>query len=249
MPRILIADSSDVLAGYIREEFEPQCEIVVCKTGETLLRMMAEYKPDIFLYDTMMVGVSLASIEQTLQAMSLWPKTIAFCYAMEQFCEAPLLRDAITIVLTKPCSPALVIQCLRKLLDQVAEEGYDSWCVENELDNTLFFLGFRMGPQRYRCVYEAVLYRYKNPDCAMKELYIDVARCCGSSSQRVEKAIRDGIEDAYRGSEGMAWTLFFRPYLNREKPYPCNEDFVARIAGTLRQTTRLQVKKRQKMRV
>ena len=246
MARILVADDSELLVQQIRAEFEQYGEVVVCKTSDTLLTMMTEYKPDIFLYDAKMIGASIASIEQLLQAMNLFPKIIVFCYGMDHFCDAPLFRDRVTVVLTKPCSNALVIQCIRKLMDQVLEEGMDNWCLENELDNLLFILGFRMGPQRYRYVFEAVLYRYKNPDSSMKELYIDVAKVCDSSGQRVEKSIRDGIEDAYRGSDGLSWTIFFRPYLNREKPYPCNEDFVARIAGTLRQATRVQVQKQRK---
>ena len=73
----------------------------------------------------------------------------------------------------------------------------------------------------------------------MKELYVDVASCCGGGRQRVEKAIRDAVEDAYSNSDTSLWAMYFPYYSKREKPYPGNEDFVARIAGALIQIARV----------
>ena len=120
--------------------------------------------------------------------------------------------------------------------DFVAEEG----CVENEIEQTLLMLRFRRGPSRYRCVYEAILMRYNNPDCSMKELYIDVAGICGGNHQRVEKAIRNAVADAYACSDKALWNYYFIKDPRRVKPYPSNEDFIASIAGYLTRQKRIE---------
>lgn len=239
MHKLLIADSSTVLGEAISKELQKEYDIRICTDGKELPLLLRTFSPDILLFDIMLPDIDALSLLQAMHTSGNMPKVIALSRIINDYTLTQLQDRGVYCVLLKPCKPAVVIVHIRSVSVETRYLYADTLCVENEIDRMLVQLGFRMGPPRYRCVFEAILSRYENPHSAMKEIYIDVAIRCGGSFRRVEKAIRDAIEDAYENGDNEIWLTYFPPYKKREKPYPNNEDFIARLANCITQKVRI----------
>ena len=240
MKRVLIADPNEVLGNIVRRRLKDEYEILLCKNGQDLSRLIREFDPDVLVIDIVLPDMSALTILQALYSSGTAAKVIAILRGADEFALCQMERLDVRRVITIPCTAEALIHEIRGATD--GNQDVDYWCEENEIDRILQVLSFRMGPSRYRCVFEAILFRYENPDCTMKELYIDVAKCCGGNHQRVEKAIRNAIEDAYACGNKEIWDCYFVTDVRREKPYPSNEDFIARIACCLTQRQRIKRK-------
>ena len=239
MLRILVADTTQAIGKAIITKFGGEFEIQTCCDGDRTLDLIRTFQPEILVLDVMLPGVDGLSLLRGLRASGIGTKVIALSRVVHDYAVAQLMEQGVCCVLTKPCAMRLLFTHIRQLAFRIEHPDFTEWCVENEVDYILLSLGFRMGPNRYRCVAEGIMMRYETPDCSMKQLYIDVARICGGNYSSVEKAIRNAIENAYLNGNPALWALYFSPDSKREKAYPSNEEFIARIVGCLVQKTRI----------
>ncbi len=238
MPRLMIAEDTGFLAEALEEILKSEFDVNVCKNGNMIINTFRDFLPDIMLIDLDAVGANIYSILRAIHMSGKQMKVIALTSIVNEFVLASLQNSGVYNVLTKPCCASMAAIYVRNAYAQAEGTHQENYCPENELDGLLLELGFRMGPSRYLSVFEAVLYKYYHPKSAMKELYIEVAHICGGTQGGTEKAIRDAVEDAYKHANGQAWDLLFPYSRNKERPYPSNEDFVARIANCLTQKRR-----------
>ena len=71
----------------------------------------------------------------------------------------------------------------------------------------------------------------ENPNQSItKELYPNVAKICGGTSGRVEKAIRNVIHDAWLRRDERNWAILFPPDRQGRVSVPTNSEFITRIA-------------------
>lgn len=215
------------------------CDARICERGDQIVNTIGLFDPDILLYDAMIPEVDVQTVLQILMATGRRTKVILLCSIPTDQILSQLWRRNISAILTRPCTVGQTVGCIRDVLFRLDTPSPEEWCLENELDALLTSLGFRIGSCQYICVSKAVLARYCNPQCAMKELYIDVAKACGGSYQRVEKAIRDAIENAYSVCDKSIWQMYFRLSSRRGKEQPCNDEFVSRMAAALTQMARV----------
>lgn len=238
MHRLLIADSLDAFALDVKRFLEDECAVKICREPTKILEDILDFKPDVLFYDPMFTQVSIETMMQLLLSAGIRLKAVSLCYVSQEYTYRQLWSGDIGAFIMRPCTVDHAVLCIRDLMFRMDHSEPLSWCLENELDSILLSLGFRMGSARYRCVFEAVRTRYYHPDFAMKALYVDVAKICGGNYQRIEKAIRDAVEDAYNCANKSLWSLYFMRS-KRNKPHPSNEEFVGRIAGALTQLSRL----------
>lgn len=219
----------------MQDLFEIQC----CDTGDQALAAMTTFRPDILVIDCMLPGVDALTVLRTIRCAGFSTGVIALTSYYDEVVGKILDDLRVFRVFRKPCRLMVVGTTIRDLhmAQCVGTDG--AWCVENEIDRILMSLGFRMGAKRYRCVFHAVLHMYLNR-CAMKELYIDVASVCGGTRERVEKAVRDAVEAAYKSGNEQEWKMYFNPSTkNKDHGHPSNEEFITRIAGALTARARL----------
>ena len=239
MFRLLIADSSDSMAKLIKKQLKDDFSVRISKDPNRVLEILREFEPDILLIDTMLCGQNTTSLLRMLRQIAQPTKMIVTTPVYNELLAVQLTQCGVSGVLMKPYSLGAVVTAIRDIALLLENGCPGDWNLENEIDRILLSLGFRMGPKRYSCVFESILARYHNGECSMKELYIDVAKVCGGNYERVEKAVRDAIEDAYTRGEQRVWRMYFSKDRKREKPYPSNEEFIARIAACLTCLTRL----------
>lgn len=240
MKRVLIAEPEGLLGKAIKKQLTGECEVMLCATGNEVLRQVRMWEPDILLMYMHLPDIEAMSILHLLYNFGVPAQVITIMRCADEFSLYQMEKLAVKCSITIPCRYEFVTMQIQKLLNDHDIDWIGEWCVENEIDLTLQILGFRRGPSRYRCVYEAIRIRYENPDCAMKELYIDVAGICGGNYQRIEKAIRSAIADAYICGDKPLWDFYFVSDPRREKPYPSNEDFIASVVASLARRERLE---------
>lgn len=239
MHKLLIADTSNLFAQSVAKQLEHLCDVRICERGDVLINEISAYNPDILLLDTLLPEVELQTVLQILMATGRHTKVILLCSMTNDQILSQLWRRNIGAVLTRPCTVGQAVGSIREALLRLEAPSPEDWCLENEADGILLSLGFRLGSCQYACVSKAVIARYVNPQCTMKELYIDIARDCGGTNQRVEKAIRDAIESAYSTGNRAVWQMYFRPSNRKGKEQPGNDEFLSRIAAALIQMARV----------
>ena len=238
MDRLLIMDSIQGFAEDVAEMLKDEFDIRICLKPSDAIEDIYHFKPDIVLYDPLFTGIAIEPVMRMMTSAGIRVKAVVMSYIPDEYYYSKLWNRDIGDYLLRPCTVAFAAQCIRDLIFSMKQTDSFEWCLENEVDRLLLSLGFNMGSTRYKCVFEAIRKKYYYEDCSMKVLYIDVAKICGGKSQRIEKAIRDAVEDAYDLCKKRNWDFYFMPSPKRSKPYPSNEEFVARMAGALRQKAR-----------
>ena len=214
-------------------------EIKICCEDIGLAEEIIDFSPNILLMDINYPEGYRLQVLQTVVSSLPGLKVLVMSTMLDEHVIRALTQLGIYSSIAKPCRSDYVATKIRDAAFSSVYPDLGDWCLENEIDRMLLCLGFHMGSNRYNCVFEAIRMRYYNMDCPMKVLYIDVAKICGGSYRRIEKAIRDSVNDAYENGDNSFWKAYFRDHRKREKPYPGNEEFITRAAGYMISKTRL----------
>ena len=239
MQRVLIADKSSIFASCLSDRLNSKFEVHTCSTGIEALEMLASFEPEIIVLDVTLTDTRGVTVLNALRSVGRLPHVVALTYMTNERAMLHLSQYEIDCVLSRPCSVDFAILNIQQIAFRIDHPLEHEWSLENEINALLITLGFRMGLHRYDCVACAIRERYNNPDCAMKELYIDVAKQCGGTPQSVEKAIRDGIECAYKEGNPDVWAYYFMTSREKGKPFRGSENFIAHIAACIHAKKRL----------
>lgn len=97
------------------------------------------------------------------------------------------------------------------------------------LDTYLKKMGFRENITGTHMIRVAV--QMWQPGCRMtKDIYPAVARVCGSTPSRVERAMRHAIESSVERCEPDVIEEIFGGTIDPERGKPCNGEFIAMMA-------------------
>lgn len=116
--------------------------------------------------------------------------------------------------------------------------------VELTLTECMHQLGIPANIKGYQFLRLGILMAFDSPDlldAVTKELYPDIAKRTGSTSSRVERAIRHAIEVAWSRGNVKAQENLFGYTINVTKGKPTNSEFIAMMVDTLRQKYRTNV--------
>ena len=239
MHKILIADNSSLFTQSLKDILRDEFEVRTCDTGNKAMELLASFEPDIIVLDVTLADARGITVLNALRTTGRLPRIIALSYMTNERAMLHLRQYEIDCVLTRPCTMDFVVLHIQQIVFRIDHPLEEEWSLENEVDALLITLGFRMGPHRFDCVACAIRERYKNPDCAMKELYIDVAKQCGGTPQSVEKAIRDGIDCAYKEGNPDIWAYYFMVPKEKGKPCRGNECFIAHAVACIKRRKRI----------
>lgn len=240
MQRVLIADSSCLLGQEIKRILKGAYEVEICQDGFTALELIRDFEPDVLVLDMWLPYCDGLDLLHNLRSVGNAVSVIALVRSLPGSTENLLRRYGVSYVFPKPCSVSAVAACVNSLCLQTdAEKDIDAG-IENEIKGTLLRLGFAIGTNRFNCVYNAILITYNSGyDMLWKLVYPEVARICGGTVGRVEKAIRDARTDAFRHGDMRIWELYFPPGKSGKVECPSNENFVLRIVEALKNRERL----------
>lgn len=227
MKKIMLALNSQNLGEILQDQLEGTFDVVFCQDADETVGLLGTYRPDVLVLDLMLGGMDSISILQAVRDTGVCTKVVAISSYIGPY-TAAMLEDFHVLHLVKtPCDS-------RQLAGRITDVAL--WESETEkldirIRNTLVTLGFKMNTESYRIIECAIKLYLQDPGQPLTaRLYPAVAEMCSGSATQVEKAIRTGVESAWKHGNENVWRLYFGSGKHGKVTKPSNGDFLARMA-------------------
>lgn len=232
----------------------------ICDNGQDAVRGIAEKNPDIVILDEVLPGKDVLEIaESVIHNKNL--KNVKFI-----LCGSKTHKQYLDFIYYK-IADRLILRLLdlpyddrkvREVIDDVmkakwndnyqnmVEPENDSTVLEAVVTDIIHEIGVPAHIKGYQYLRSAILMAVQDMDILnsiTKQLYPSIAEEYGTTSSRVERAIRHAIEVAWgRGSMDTINDLFGYT-INAGKGKPTNSEFIALIADKIRLDNRQLIRK------
>ena len=230
MQKLLIADPSEEFCNGLASALGGLYEVRICRDGAQVMAALAAFRPDRLIIDLMLPGMDGLGFLQAVAAAGLNTLILPVCSYYSTYIAYALEEMGIHYLMQKPCRPEAVAARLIDLQRRTAEASQP----EDAINSTLLMLGLRSDLCGYPCVYTALRLLLEDPGQSVtKQLYPSVAKVCGGTATRVERAIRTVIQDAWLRRDDPLWQLYFSPDQHGRNRCPTNSVFLFRLAAGL----------------
>jgi len=249
--KILIADDNkdfcDLVTNFLEKQNDMQVVGVAHDGIEAYEKIISE-NPDVAILDGIMPRLDGIGVLEKLNGT----QNHTMCIMLTAVTQEQITQKAFTLgaqyYIAKPFDMELLISRIRQLKEKVPVNPnqsalFDSFAKKAEVDletrvtNILHEIGVPAHIRGYHYMREAIIMAINDIDVLnyiTKELYPSIAKKCGTTPSRVERAIRHAIEVAWsRGKVDVIDSLFGYT-INNHKGKPTNSEFIALIADRLR---------------
>ncbi len=251
---VLIADDNRVFANSVAAYLKTQSDFLVAGCaydGDEALGMILETKPDMVLLDIIMPKRDGLSILKRLHEMRLdkTPTVIAISVADTSWITESVSRLGAKYFLLKPQSSEAIADALRtfsnvpKQTVKSAVAGFNTVTeqakpdLESVVTEFIHELGVPAHIKGYQYIRTAIMMVVNNMEMLnyiTKQLYPAIAKKYGTTSSRVERAIRHSIEVAWSRGKPETMNEIFGYTIDTEKGKPTNSEFIAMVADRIR---------------
>jgi two-component system response regulator (stage 0 sporulation protein A) len=253
--KILLADDNadfcDVLCGYLGKH-EDIDVAAVAHDGQTAYDKIVELKPDVVSLDGIMPKLDgLGVLERMTASAKRENIKRPICIMLSGVSSEHVTQRAMELgadyYMVKPFDMDSLLSRIRQFRSKPAAPNAGSAGrrseqeVQNDIEarvtGILHEIGVPAHIRGYHYMRNAIIMAVNNLDVLnyiTKELYPSIAKKCGTTPSRVERAIRHAIEVAW--SRGRIDTIdrLFGYTVNTQKGKPTNSEFIALIADRLR---------------
>lgn len=224
--KILLADPSEIWCDALEDQLKGHYTVLRCNDGRDVLQLLTEHKPDLLVLGLDLPYVDGLTLLQLIHASGIRVRILTASFVYNEYILGMLSQFKIAHALTKPCTVCAAMTQIYQLLhyDEAAVHAFDP-------DPVLLALGLRMNLGGYPCVRTAITLLREDPGQGItKILYPSVAKLCGGTHQRVERAIRNVIHDAWLRRDDRIWHAYFPADRQGRIECPSNGEFITRIA-------------------
>lgn len=255
---VLIADDNKVFADSLAEHLKTQkeFEVVGCAyDGEEALGMLEETNPDVMILDTIMPkrdGLSVLKRMQELR-LSKMPTVIAVSVSDSTWIMDSVTKLGARYFMLKPQSNEAVTDIIRSFYAPVkatakivsgvapktpiANQAPEEIDLETLVTEFIHELGVPAHIKGYQYIRSAIMMVVENMELLnyiTKQLYPTIAKKYGTTSSRVERAIRHSIEVAWTRGKPQTMDEIFGYTIDTGKGKPTNSEFIAMVADRIR---------------
>ena len=239
--RLLIADTDAAYRRVLRDIFEKKRDFVVSGDtgdGEELVRLAGETGADVIIMDVVLGGMDGLTVLEELARMEKRPRILVLSnYTRGGVAEMAAERGA-DYFMTKPCSESALYQRAQQLtqMNVVTLEVPYRLSMESRVTAIIHEVGVPAHIKGYQYLREAICIAVNDMDvinAVTKVLYPAVAKKFGTTSSRVERAIRHAIEVAWDRGDLETLQKYFGYTVNGAKGKPTNSEFIALISDRL----------------
>ncbi|MEE1025287.1 MAG: sporulation transcription factor Spo0A [Acutalibacteraceae bacterium] len=245
--KVLIADNT--------AEFSKECEklltsygidvMLTQKDGAKLINDIKAYAPDVVLADVFMPHIDLVGVLSRINTQ-MTDKPIVFAMSTfdNQQLEHEVLQNGAAYYFIKPFEVDFLVQRIVRMtgfqgdkLPMRLRAPKNNMDLELMVTEIIHQIGVPAHIKGYHYLREAIILAVNNPDIInsiTKELYPTVAKRFHTTSSRVERAIRHGIEVAWDRGDVDVLNSYFGYTIHVGRGKPTNSEFVAMIADKLR---------------
>ena len=246
---VLIADDNKVFANKLADflRIQPGIKVAgVAYDGEEAYGMVLETKPDIVLIDIVMPKRDGLAVLKRLSETKLenTPEYIAMSVTSSERVIDSAANLSAEYFLLKPQENAAILDTIRSLTelpaaDEAAVEvrPVSSPDLEGVVTKHIHELGVPAHIKGYQYIRSAILMVIEDMDVLnyiTKQLYPTIAKQYGTTSSRVERAIRHSIEVAWNRGKPETLNEIFGYTIDTGKGKPTNSEFIAMVADQIR---------------
>lgn len=259
---VLIVDDNKELVNLMKEYISSINDIEVSGTaydGHEAIQKIKELKPDIVLLDLVMPGLDGIAVLERLNKENIEKRPIFI--VLSAISQDMLVQKAMDFgadyYLVKPFDMQIVVQRIKLIYNMgcngsisrkrekyltlsknLNENENDEYRLNYEISNILHLLGIHTNMKGCQYIKEAVSMVVKNRKEHMlitKIIYPDVAKRYHTTPERVERAIRNAIENMwFKNGSSTLDSMFGVAARGKKKKKPTNSEFIAMIADKVR---------------
>ena len=239
--RVILADASEEFRILMKDTIEETGEFCVVGStgsGEELVRLTAELKPQLVIMDLVLPGLDgFGALAQIRELGEEAPQVIV----TSSFCGDRVVQQAMDLgvyfFLPKPVSDSSLMEHMRRAAHlQEEREVPHAPALEGLVTGIIHEIGVPAHIKGYQYVREAIMIAVNDMDvinAVTKVLYPEVAKRFATTPSRVERAIRHAIEVAWDRGDLETLQHYFGYTVNSAKGKPTNSEFIALIADRL----------------
>mgnify|MGYP002552270168 CR=1 FL=1 len=239
--KFLMSDTGAEITAACREALEQKgVEVtVVEKDGLKVLQKMLAVRPQVVLLDAFMPGLDALAVKQKYNAAGERHTSffVTGAFQSEEMVQE-LLDEGFAYYFVKPFDETVLANRVLKVAAGQEKRILHTSVDSDELTVTeiLHQIGVPAHIKGYQYLREAIMMTVQDMDvinAVTKVLYPDVARKYGTTSSRVERAIRHAIEVAWDRGDLDTLQKYFGFTVSNAKGKPTNSEFIAMIADRL----------------
>ena len=234
MQKILIADSTVEFCKRVRDALCKIHQIEICHNAKSTLELVRTFQPDIMVLDLSLPGMDGITLLEAIRSAGFYPQILATARYPSEYCADCLNDLGVRYVMMKPCCVSAAVTRLSDMCRRNERKSEKDPAVQ--VEKLLLLLGARTKLGGYNCLACALVTMMQNPTQQItKELYPTVAKLCGGTIGRVERAIRGVIVDAWNRRDEQIWQMFYPTGCNWKSKCPSNKDFLTKMTACLLQ--------------
>ena len=239
---VLLADNSEYFAVPCANVMKSHgLEVTLTeKDGKAVMEALSKLKYDVVLMDMFLPRLDALGVLEGLASMEQRPLVMV----MSGFDNPALEREAMAAgadyYFLKPFDAAaisrrIVSLCGDRAADAAARRGTTN--LEMQITEIIHQIGVPAHIKGYQYLRDAILMAIEDDsiiNAVTKRLYPAVAKKHGTTSSRVERAIRHAIEVAWDRGDVDTLTAYFGYTIHTERGKPTNSEFIAMISDKFR---------------
>lgn len=251
---VLIADDNrdfcDEMSDYIKASPD-MCLAGVANDGDEAYSLICATRPDVVILDIIMPkrdGISLLK-KLANTKMTKRPTVIAHSVTGNEKVMDSCYKAGAEYFLLKPQTCEAIADTIRSLQSGTAAEPAiapvaaveKNTDLETVVTDFMHELGLPAHIKGYQYIRTAIMMVVNDMDLLnyiTKQLYPDIAKKYGSTSSRVERAIRHSIEVAWTRGRPETMNNIFGYTIDTGKGKPTNSEFIAMVADRIRLQTK-----------
>ena len=253
-----IADDNERMLQLLGDVLETDPEIQVigkAHNGEEVLSHIKDKQPDVVLLDIIMPKIDGLTVMEMVNQDKNIKKKPAFIVVTAVGQEG-ITEDAFNLganyYIMKPFDNNTLLNRIRYIRNNMGrhpavnsykkqnvrtQENDIEISLENDVTEIIHEMGVPAHIKGYQYIRESIIMVVKDMDminCITKVLYPTIAKKFGTTSSRVERAIRHAIEVAWSRGKLEVLDSIFGYTVNNGKGKPTNSEFIAMIADKIR---------------
>ena len=241
---VILVDDNAALVKAMSDDFSARADVQLLGTadnGVDALELIDQLHPQFVVLDIVMPRLDVL---RELNRRENRPHVVMLSALKNDAVVNRTVELGASYFMVKPAAPAQVYEQLRTLAQDGAlpapapipldpPSTYARWSPDERVANLFLSIGIPAHVKGYQYLREAVRMVIDNHDVInriTKELYPGIARRYGTSSSKVERAMRHAIEVAWNRGRLESTNQMLGVKLFSERDKPTNGEFIALVA-------------------
>jgi len=244
--RLMLADDNLTLRDSLSAYFTAQNDIELTRpaaNGAEVLELVDAEQPDMLLLDIIMPRLDGLGVLRELMQRSVRPRVIMLTALRSDDVIARAMELGASYFIVKPADPREIHHHILTVAGSAGPvhiaspeppaSAYARWSPDERIANLFLSIGIPAHIKGYQYLREAVRMVIEDRDVInriTKELYPGIAKRYGTSSSKVERAMRHAIEVAWNRGRLDTTNQLLGVNLFNERDKPTNGEFISLIA-------------------